>query len=80
MSAGQTPTKFVNKSITVPADLLADVEEVIGDGNFSAFASDALRLAVQRYHLDQIIADWESENGPIPADQVEARARELAAL
>ncbi|MDR2565353.1 MAG: ribbon-helix-helix domain-containing protein [Bifidobacteriaceae bacterium] len=70
--------RFTHKTITVPTDLLEDVDQIVGGGNLSAFVSDALRQAVQSHHRREILAEYEAEHGLVPAEEVAALAQELA--
>jgi hypothetical protein len=73
-------TGYVQKSVTIPADLMADVEEILDGGNLSGYVADALRLRVQCHYRDQRLAEWEAEHGPIPEDEVLAVLREVATV
>ncbi|MDR3107463.1 MAG: hypothetical protein LBU05_04615 [Bifidobacteriaceae bacterium] len=53
---------------------MADIEEILGGGSLSAFISDALRQRVQSHYRRQILAEYDRERGPIPADEVAAPA------
>lgn len=57
------------KSVTIPTDLLREVDGLMPDGNFSAYVTQALRRQVERDKLGQLVDDLRAEHGdPDPAD------------
>ncbi len=72
MTGGMT---LVRKTVTLPEEVVRDVEELSG-GSFSAFTAQALERAVRQRHLRSVVAELEKVNGPISeADRVEIRAK-----
>lgn len=66
---------LVRKTVTLPEEVVRDVEELSG-GSFSAFTAQALERAVRQRHLRSVVAELEKVNGPISeADRVEIRAK-----
>jgi hypothetical protein len=66
---------LVRKTVTLPEEVVRDVEELSGE-SFSAFTAQALERAVRQRHLRSVVAELEKVNGPISeADRVEIRAK-----
>jgi len=72
-----TATAYEKRSITVPRDVVDDVNSVMGPGNFSAYVTEALRRQVQRDKLAQLISELTAEHGPVTAAEYEQALEEL---
>ncbi|MCL2466747.1 MAG: hypothetical protein FWF21_05720 [Micrococcales bacterium] len=68
--------EYVRKSFTVQSDLWGEVEKLVGGGNQSAYIARALQRQVERDRLDLLLADLESANGPVTAEEIDAIERE----
>jgi hypothetical protein len=74
--------KTTKVSITVDSDLLEEVKAYAG-GNLSRYVNAALRKQVRSARLRKLVAEYEAEFGPIPAEalakaQAEFKAAEAA--
>ena len=63
------------RSVTLPADIIANVQRVAGDRGFSAFTADALRLRLAHENIAALDDEMTERFGPPSADGV-ARVRE----
>jgi hypothetical protein len=62
-------------AITVPQDVAEEAQRAadqLTDGNLSAYATEALRVANRNAALDRAIALQEAEIGVIPDEEVDA--------
>ena len=62
-------------AITVPQEVAEEAQRAadqLTDGNLSAYATEALRVANRNAALDRAIALQESETGIIPDEEVDA--------
>ena len=66
------------RSITVRADLDEAVLDAVGERSYSAFVNEAILKALQARGVEQSIAEFEQEFGPIP-DEARAEARKRLA-
>ena len=65
-------TATVKKSVTIPADLIEQVGDVIGtEESFSAYVSEALRRKVEQDRLAELVRELEEANGPSDPAEVE---------
>ncbi len=55
-------------SVTLDADLVAEIKSELGAGGFSAYLNDVLRRERQRERLTRLLADLAEEHGPIPEE------------
>jgi metal-responsive CopG/Arc/MetJ family transcriptional regulator len=55
---------MVRKTITLPEELVAEVEE-LADGNVSAFIARTLEREIKLTRMDELIKELEAEHGPI---------------
>ncbi len=62
----QPPVSYLRRTITIPPDLDAAIDEVIGAQNFSAFAQSALAHEVQRVSLRAWLSEREAAHGGKP--------------
>ncbi len=53
-------------SVTLDADLVAEIKTELGEGGFSAYLNEALRRQRQRERLERLLEDLAEEYGPIP--------------
>ncbi|MGH8907557.1 MAG: hypothetical protein ACRD0K_13775 [Egibacteraceae bacterium] len=67
-SASTKPDKV---SVSLPADLTAEVRRRVGRRGFSGFVAMAVRRQLERDDLDALLADMEAVNGPAPAELLE---------
>jgi hypothetical protein len=61
-------------SLSLDADLVARARRVAGHRGLSALVNDAIRIKLQHERLRALLAEMETELGPIPAKEL-ARAR-----
>ena len=73
-----TVIEYEKRSITVPRDVLEEVDRVRPKGSFSAYVSDALRQQVRRDKLHQLVTELESEAGLISPEEYAQAAKELS--
>ena len=57
-------------SVTLDADLVAEIKSELGERGFSHFVNDTLALRMQQRRLEQLEQELEQEYGPIP-DEVQ---------
>ncbi len=55
-------------SVTLDADLVAEIKTELGDGGFSAYLNEALRRQRQRERLERLLEDLAEQYGPIPEE------------
>ena len=64
-----TPKRGVAKvSVTIPAGDVAQIQALVGPRGFSAFVSDAVRVRLQRYRIEKLLAELDDEYGAVPPD------------
>ena len=63
-------------SLSLDAHLVAKARQVAGHRGLSALVNDALRIKLQHERLRALLAEMETEFGPVPAEELE-RAREV---
>jgi len=61
--------EYGKKSITVPMDVLDEVNRLLSDGNFSAYVTEALKRQIQRDKLSQLVDELEADYGPITEEE-----------
>lgn len=62
-------------SVSLPEDLAEAVRAHVGKGGFSAYITEALEQRVAMDKLREIVADFETDNDPLTAKELEeARA------
>jgi hypothetical protein len=70
----------VKRSVTVRPDLNEAILESVGSRGYSAFINEAVLLALQAQGIEETIAEYEREHGPIPEETMnEARRRRAEA-
>jgi len=57
-------------SVTLDAELVAEIKTEIGEGGFSAYLNEVLRRERQRERLQELERELTDEYGPIP-DEVQ---------
>ena len=57
-------------SVTLDADLVAEIKTELGERGFSRSVNDTLALRMQQRRLEQLEQELEQEYGPIP-DEVQ---------
>ena len=62
-------------SLTLDADAIEALAELTGSSSLSAAVTDAvaekLRRIRKRLVIEEVVREWEAENGPIPDEMVE---------
>lgn len=53
-------------SVTLDADLVAEIKTELGERGFSAYLNETLRKRRQRERLEGLLRDLAEEHGPIP--------------
>ena len=64
-----TAVEYGKKSITVPMDVLDEVNRLLSDGNFSAYVTEALKRQIQRDKLSQLVDELEADYGPVTEEE-----------
>lgn len=70
--------KAVKRSVTVRPDLDEAILESVGTRAYSAFINEALVLALQARGIDESVADFEREHGPLTVAEIRAARRRRA--
>jgi hypothetical protein len=63
-------------SVSMPEELTAAVRARTGAGGFSRYVTDAVEEQIRLDLLDDLIADFEAEHGPVPEELVQKAMRE----
>ncbi len=63
-------------SVSMPEELTEAVRARTGAGGFSRYVTDAVQEQIRLDLLDDLIADFEAEYGPVPDELVEEAMRE----
>ncbi|HMS49602.1 hypothetical protein [Candidatus Neomicrothrix sp.] len=63
-------------SLSIEEDVLAEARERAGRRELSAYVNEALQRQLQHDRLGELLAEMETESGPIPPELLE-EAREL---
>jgi Arc/MetJ family transcription regulator len=63
-------------SLSIDEGVLAEARERVGPRALSSYVADALRRQLQHDRLGELLAEMESESGPIP-DELMEEARHL---
>jgi hypothetical protein len=69
-------SKVRKVSVSMPEELADAVRARTGAGGFSRYVSDAVQEQVRLDLLDDLVAEFEAEHGPIPEDLVREALRE----
>jgi hypothetical protein len=75
-SARLHESKVRKVSVSMPEDLAGAVRARTGAGGFSRYVSDAVQEQVRLDLLDDLVAEFEAEHGPIPEERVREALRE----
>ena len=63
-------------SVTLEAELVAELREHVGKREVSSYVNEAVKLALQRDRIRRMLEEMERDDGPIPPEILEeARAR-----
>jgi Arc/MetJ family transcription regulator len=60
--------KYTKVSVTLDANVAAELRQVAGPGGVSAFVNDAVRQKLQAARLRRMLDEMEAEAGPIPPE------------
>jgi Arc/MetJ-type ribon-helix-helix transcriptional regulator len=63
-------------SVSMPEELADAVRARTGTGGFSRYVTDAVQEQVRLDLLDDLVAEFEAEHGPIPEELVQEAMRE----
>jgi hypothetical protein len=69
-------SKVRKVSVSMPEELADAVRARTGAGGFSRYVSEAVQEQVRQDLLDDLVAEFEAEHGPIPEEQVREALRE----
>jgi hypothetical protein len=72
-------TLTVKKSVTIPGDIIDQVEPRLGSGGLSAYVTRALATQLQIDQLTEYVEVTQRSEGPIPADVLHQMREDLAA-
>lgn len=59
-------------SVSLPEELAEEIRKRVGAGAFSAYVAEALEHRLAREKLGEIVADFETRNGPISQEEIAA--------
>lgn len=62
----------VKKSVTLDADVVSEVEQLVGPRGFSAFVNESARMRLVVEHGRAAVREFEQSQGPIAADDLAA--------
>ena len=65
-------TKMDKRSVSLPPQIAADIDERVGKGGFSAYIAEAAAEQLRRDALHDLNAELEAEHGPVDPAEVEA--------
>ena len=63
-------------SVSMPEELTEAVRARTGTGGFSRYVTDAVQEQIRLDLMDDLIAEFEAEHGPVPEELVEEAMRE----
>jgi Arc/MetJ-type ribon-helix-helix transcriptional regulator len=63
-------------SVSMPEELTEAVRARTGAGGFSRYVADAVQEQIRLDLMDDLIAEFEAEHGPVPEELVEEAMRE----
>ena len=67
-------------SISMPETLIKEVRERVGSGSVSAYVTKAVQRQLERDNLADLIAEFETEHGPIPHEALDRAEERLCEL
>jgi metal-responsive CopG/Arc/MetJ family transcriptional regulator len=70
--------EYTKKSITIPTELLASVDQVRKQRSLSAFISEALQRQVEREGLADLVRELDEVHGAMTDDEARHQAEALA--
>jgi hypothetical protein len=74
-SPGDGPSSGISASLT--SGTLRAIRERVGERSVSAYLEKAAQRQIERDHLDELITDFESVNGPADPEAVTAKRARL---
>ena len=75
--SGRLHSSKVRKvSVSMPEELTEAVRARTGAGGFSRYVTDAVEEQIKLDLMDDLIAEFEAEHGPVPEELVEEAMRE----
>jgi hypothetical protein len=75
--SGRLHSSKVRKvSVSMPEELAEAVRARAGAGGFSRYVTDAVEEQIRLDLMDDLIAEFEAEHGPVPEELVEEAMRE----
>lgn len=69
---------FTRKTVTLPPDMEAAIDVLVGRGQFSAFVQQALAHELQRENIARRLDEQEAARGGAPLDRDSVRFAERA--
>ena len=73
------PTGTGNRTVSIPHDLLAQIDARVGAHDSASYVAEAVRRQLQRDQLDDLLAHAERSSGPITAAERRAARKAVAA-
>jgi hypothetical protein len=70
------PARTDKMSVTIPADLAAELRERAGRGNVSAYVTDALIRQLEHDRLGDLVAELAEIHGPVTEEELAAARAE----
>lgn len=67
-------------TVTLPEELAEEIRSEVGSGGFSRYVTRAIERQRERERLHQAVDWWESEHGPVTAEELaeaEAERRDI---
>jgi Arc/MetJ-type ribon-helix-helix transcriptional regulator len=77
MVEGMATKKY---TVTLPEELAEEIRSEVGSGGFSRYVTQAVERQRERERLHEAVDWWESEYGPVTADELaeaEAERRDI---
>jgi hypothetical protein len=62
----------VKKSVTLDADVVHEVEQLVGPRGFSAFMNESAKLRLLAERGRKAVGEYEDEHGPIPDQDLQS--------
>jgi hypothetical protein len=79
-TASTAPDRTRKRSVTLTGELIDEVEDLAGEGGFSAATAEALAHWVARRKLRRAIEAYEAENGEISEAEMDAAIAKIGGL